>query len=657
MRLTAVRSFVPPILLAALALALASCDSTGPEPQATNVSLSPAHLSFNGTTQATFQVTANGRWSLASDSSWLRTDRASGSSGTTTVTVTVDRSGLPPSNYGGRLTISGDDELASVIVSMRFPTLTGVVTNTEDLIRPAATGDAAKAGTSTDEAIPGEYIVLLDEGMASVLEAGAGAAPLRSAEPSMTTLQVMGASLAADLGLATDGVMSRALPYMVVRGASERDAALLAADGRVRSVSPNVQIYAPQVTAAPADVHHTFGYQWHYDDIRLSSAWNVTMGDEDVVVAVIDTGFAYWHPDLFPNYLGGYDFAYGLSTPDAQSELCGLHGTHVAGTVAGAVSELPPNTSGVAPGVKLRLYRTGREEASCPMPLDAVIAAVLHAAGEEVGGVPAIEPVDAINLSLGTYAYNEAFEEAIALAIDKGVVVVAAAGNDGTTPLLYPAAFPGVIGVGATNSLEQRAIYSNYGDDVDVVAPGGDRTVDYNDDGYPDGVLSLYWDYLAGLPGYVFLQGTSMAAPHVAGVAALVRSVNPSASPLAVELILESTAKDLGLPGFDPSYGWGLVDAGASVALARAVEIAPSFSDVVVRLRKGSTIVRQVRAGASGLFNLGQVEEGTYTLEAGTDLDGDGSIDDFGEFHASTTVTIGYDGDHLAHLDVQLGLR
>lgn len=660
MRLHVVRSHLGLVVLGLLALTLVACDSGGGgggEPMATNISVSPPYLSFDGTSQATVTVTANGRWSLSSSAAWLETSRGSGSAGTTTVTVTVDRSGLAPQQYAGELAFSGADELASITVSMRFPTVTGHVTNSEKLILPTSVGDgAASLPASATNVIPGEYLVVLDAGMARVLEAGVNAASLATVEPSMATFEAMASSLATDYGVAAGEVVSRELPFFVVSGASEEDAARLAADGRVRSVSPNRLLYAPPVTASPADVDHSFGLQWHYEDIQLSNAWNITQGDEDVVVAVIDTGFAYWHPDLAPNYLGGYDFAYDLPTPDAASDTCALHGTHVAGTVAAVASDYLTTTSGVAPGVKLRLFRTGREEAGCPMPTDAIIAAVLHAAGYEVGDLPQIDPVDVINLSLGGYAYDAVFEAAVALAVDAGVVVVAATGNDDTTPVAYPAGYQGVIGVGATDYLQQRAPYSNYGQDVDVVAPGGDLTVDRNGDGLPDGVLSLYWNFVHDAPDYTFLQGTSMASPHVAGVAALIRSVNPDLPPLLVELVLKATAKDLGTTGPDTWYGWGLVDAGAAVAVARALEVAPSFSDVIMRLRSGATVVRQVNAGASGAYDLGQVAAGTYTLEAGTDMDGDGDIDDFGEFHASVPVTVTYEGDVVRDVDVELGV-
>lgn len=648
------------LFLLVSALVLAACGpsgSTGGQTDATSVTVSPAFLSFDGTETAVVTVTANGRWTLASNVSWLKVDRSSGASGTSRVTVTVDRAGLAAQQYAAELTFSGAGELKTVTVSMRFPTVSGVVTNDEGLVATSASaGRDAAAAAAPGAVIPGEYIVVLDTGMARVLEAGVSAASFETVQPSMATLSAMSAGLAADFGFTSQGVQNRELAFMVAKGLSEEEAARLAADGRVKSVTPNVWIEVPPVTPAAIDVGYAFGYQWHYEDIQLSNAWNITQGAEDVVVAVIDTGFAYWHPDLAPNYLGGYDFAYDVADPGAYSE-CADHGTHVAGTVAATAITVEPYTSGVAPNVGLRLIRTGRDDAGCRMPTDAVISGVLYAAGYKVGNAPQVAPVDVINLSLGGPAYDPAFADAIALAIDRGVTVVAATGNESTTPVAYPAGYPSVIGVGATDYREQRASYSNYGQEVDVVAPGGNMNVDLNGDGFADGVLSLAWDRTENVPYYLFMDGTSMASPHVAGVAALLRSVNPDLSPLNVELILEVTAKDLGIAGPDTWYGWGLVDAGAAVSLARALEAAPSFSDVIVRLSSGATVVKQTTASGSGAFDLGQVAAGTYRLEAGTDLDGDGRIDDFGELYVSLPVTVTYEGDLVAGLNLELGLR
>ena len=175
----------------------------------------------------------------------------------------------------------------------------------------------------------------------------------------------------------------------------------------------------------------------------------------------------------------------------------------------------------------------------------------------------------------GKKAYNpgKTVRDAVAYAYNKGVTIVCASGNDGKRAVAYPAAYDAYcIAVGATRYNETRASYSNYGSALDIMAPGGDVYVDQNGDNYADGVLqqtfdpSLDPDHLEYF-GYWFFDGTSMAAPHVAGVAALVIA-NGVSDPDIVRAVLESTAEDKGASGWDKSYGYGIVDAAAAVAAA-----------------------------------------------------------------------------------------
>ncbi len=172
-----------------------------------------------------------------------------------------------------------------------------------------------------------------------------------------------------------------------------------------------------------------------------------------------------------------------------------------------------------------------------------------------------------INLSLGGSSGSLTLESALKYAFDKGVTVVAASGNDGSGSVSYPAAYNSyVIAVGATRFDNTRAKYSNYGTALDIVAPGGDSAVDQNGDGYGDGILQQTFSGSYGNFGYFFLQGTSMAAPHVAGVAALVVAHGAATSPNDVRTALESTADDLGAVGRDNTYGFGLLDAAGAIA-------------------------------------------------------------------------------------------
>lgn len=639
---------------ALVALVLAGCQVPGEPTDATTLTVFPPTLSFDGTSEATITVSANGRWSVAPDVAWLEVSADGGPAGSTTLKVTVDRDGLPPLLYAGALRFAGAEELTAVPVSMRFPTVSGRVVDPEGGMVAglrAAGADAAAAQAAADaELVPGEYLVLLNAYMAAALEAGAPGQVRASADPSLATYRAVAAGLAADHGVTVLApVLGAALPVMVV-AASDEAAARLAADGRVRAVEQNRRWRVPQLEPIAPGPDHDFGRQWHYDSIDLGDAWAVTLGEEEVVVAVIDTGFATAHSDLSGNLLPGYDFAEGDADPSAYDD-CAGHGTHVAGTVAATWNQAE-NVVGVAPGVRLRPVKVGTMSGGvCDVKTDAVANALAYAAGHQLQGVSPIPPVDVINISLGGYGSSTVLEAAVEAALDAGVVVVAPAGNDGRGTVMYPAAYDGVIGVSATDAVDGLAYYSNHGPQVDFAAPGGDTDKDLNSDGYPDGVLSLGWHPLTG-EDWVLMQGTSMAAPHVSGVVALVKSVDPELDAAGVMAVLKASARDLGPEGFDQYFGWGQVNAGAAVS-ATAEGSPLRFNRVTVRLLDGDQVVASTRARLSGAFDLGMVASGSYTLEAVTDLDLDGSTDDPGEFHASLPVTVQYTGDLVVDLDVE----
>lgn len=161
-------------------------------------------------------------------------------------------------------------------------------------------------------------------------------------------------------------------------------------------------------------------------------------------------------------------------------------------------------------------------------------------------------------------------ENALAYAYEKGITIVCASGNDGSeNTVSYPAAYDAYcIAVGATRYDETIAYYSNHGASLDLVAPGGDLNVDQNEDGYADGILQQTFGENPTDWGYWFYQGTSMAAPHVSGVVALLIAYNVAISPDEIREVLQSTAEDKGAPGWDPVYGWGIVDALAALNFA-----------------------------------------------------------------------------------------
>ena len=362
-------------------------------------------------------------------------------------------------------------------------------------------------------------------------------------------------------------------PVDLERWTWSRIAALTGRPG-ILFAEPNYRVGA---FAEPDDPHYY--YQWHLPLIHLEDAWEVTKGSASVVVAVIDTGRTS-HPDLEGRQVGGYDFISDAWSardgdgrdpdPTDEGDLLGsngrssFHGTHVAGTI-GAATDNGRGVAGVTWQTQIMHLRVlGRDGGT----VEDVAAAIRYAAALPNGSA-ALPPERAhvINMSLGGGGYSQTLQDAITAARDAGVVIVAAAGNDASNVPSYPAAHAGVLSVSAVDSTGGLAYYSNVGSTIDIAAPGGDTSVDRDGDGYVDGVLSTMLDDSAWPQEvvYAFYQGTSMAAPHVAGVAALVLSVDPSLTAAQVESILLSSARDRGRPGRDDAYGHGLVDAHAAV--------------------------------------------------------------------------------------------
>ncbi|WHI51328.1 S8 family serine peptidase [Microbulbifer sp. MLAF003] len=332
--------------------------------------------------------------------------------------------------------------------------------------------------------------------------------------------------------------------------------------------------------------------QWHYFEttggLNLPSAWDVTQG-EGAVVAVLDTGYRP-HPDLVGNILPGYDMISDTFVSvdgdgrdsDATdpgdwytNKACGddpripsesdssWHGTHVAGTIAG-VTNNNMGIAGVAYKAKVVPIRVlGR----CGGYTSDIADGIIWGAGGSVSGLPTnANPAQVLNLSLGGGgSCDTTTQNAINTARSLGATVVVAAGNDNTNASQFsPASCNGVITVAATNRNGGRSYYSNYGNVVDVAAPGGAQSF-LND---PNGILSTHNSGATNpsSDSYFYSQGTSMAAPHVAGAAALLYSVNPNLSPDEVESILTSTARSF--PSSCSSCGTGIVDAAAAVAMA-----------------------------------------------------------------------------------------
>jgi len=274
-------------------------------------------------------------------------------------------------------------------------------------------------------------------------------------------------------------------------------------------------------------------YQWNLPSIHTEQGWNWTKGSEQVTIAVLDTGVQLDHPDLVGKVTEGYNVV-GDGPPDDDVG----HGTHVAGVISAAVN----NREGVA----------GMSWYNKVMPikvLDGSGTGTTYSVAE--GLIWAVDHgAKVINMSLGNYASAEFLHDAIRYAYDHDVVLIAASGNDDTDRPGFPAAYPEVFAVAATSENGEKASFSNYGDYIDVAAPG-------------DNIPSTY-------PGnqYAALSGTSMASPHVAALAGLIRTINPELSNEEVMTIMRETATDIGTEGKDIYYGYGEID------VARALQAA-----------------------------------------------------------------------------------
>lgn len=293
-------------------------------------------------------------------------------------------------------------------------------------------------------------------------------------------------------------------------------------------------------------------YQWNLRSINAPSAWDITTGTSDMIIAIVDTGVDDRHEELYTKMAPGVDF---VNEENSFDEM-GAHGTHVAG-IAAAWTNNGTGIAGVSWGARIMSVKVANHwgKARDSDAAQGIIYAADHGAR-------------IINLSFGGEDFSQMLQDAVNYAYNKGALIVAAAGNCADAAKLvqydcrslnapiYPAAGQNVLAVGAVDWALQRSVFSEYGSYVAVAAPGE--------------------DILSTLPNqsYGRLAGTSMAAPHVSALASLIWSVNPSLPVAQVANIITSTVRDIGPPGKDGEFGYGLIDARA--ALVKASEPAPT---------------------------------------------------------------------------------
>ncbi|ADQ13935.1 S8 family serine peptidase [Halanaerobium hydrogeniformans] len=372
----------------------------------------------------------------------------------------------------------------------------------------------------------------------------------------------------------------------------------LAADSSVSYIEPNYQVHILSYEE-PNDPR--FAQQWNLDMIDLPYAWSSQKGKSNIRVAVIDTGIELEHEDLAARI--DREYAYNFISQNSNVSDGHGHGTHVSGTI-GALTDNSLGVAGVSWAGEILPLKALNDRGSGNV--SDLAAAILYAAGldDRAGNM---EPVDIINLSLGTSSDSSTLRNAINDAAAEGVILVAAAGNN-QGRINYPAAYENVIAVGAADQTGELAYYSSYGPELDFIAPGG------NDSNF--GILSTYKNN-----SYQESSGTSMAAPHISGLIALLLSDNNSAS--EVKEILEQASIHLGFEEESDKIGYGLVN--ANFALNRIDKI-----KIIVGERSGDSIEAAAETEISikgGDYFIGDIPIGEYSLFAWIDIRDNGLIE------------------------------
>lgn len=398
----------------------------------------------------------------------------------------------------------------------------------------------------------------------------------------------------------------------------------------IKRVEPNCRVVAS--SEEPVSIPETL---WNYNRIQLPDSRTISAGSPEVIVAVLDTGFLLTHVDLADAWTEAkYDFVGKDDNPEADTPAV-THGTHVAGIIAARASA---EMVGVAPNIRLMPIRVLDDNEQGDL---ATVAFGIRYAVDQ--------GADIINLSLQSAGTLAVLNEAVSYAIDHGVTVVAAAGNTGDTSnpdVQYPARLDSVIAVGAVDANDKRAAFSSYGPELDLAAPGTQSYSASTDQGiYSTSIESGF------VPGYGYRSGTSMAAAHVSGVAALLASCGIK-SPQSIRSWLEGTATDLGPGGRDSRYGCGLVNAYAALALSQM--------RVSVRRVPGDGApeagVPATAPSPSGRFVLRNVPDGDWILWGWVDANGNGTVDppdSYGEYAAPLLIP----GTRYRDLPLIIGIK
>ena len=352
----------------------------------------------------------------------------------------------------------------------------------------------------------------------------------------------------------------------------------------VRYFEPDIRVTASGLPNDP----YFIPYQWDKWVMYADQAWDIVGGTINVKVAVVDEGIDYQHPDLVADFKSGelgYDFIGNDNDPRPDNPQTAFHGTHVAGIIAATRD----NNEGIAGWSLVQLLAVRVLDDTGSGSTDVVASGIRWAVdhGARI-----------VNMSLTSTANSTPMEEACVYAAQAGVIVVAASGNNYGGPVGFPAALSQCIAVGATSTDSRLASFSNYGPEQEVVTPG-------------TAILSC-------APGgaYVQADGTSMAAPQVTGVAALVLARNWGLSATEVRAVIDASAIDMGTAGRDVQYGYGLVNARRAVDLAAtyASSRAPYTVNRGTGTADGRTVIVRSRAGLPSWMEQTDVFDGSGRL-------------------------------------------
>jgi thermitase len=349
------------------------------------------------------------------------------------------------------------------------------------------------------------------------------------------------------------------------------------------SKNPNFEFAEPDYLAniilTPNDPYYA-AYQWHLPKVNAPAAWDSTTGSAGVTVAVVDSGVQATHPDLAGRVLAGYDFVNNDADPSDDNG----HGTAVAG-VAAAKGNDGIGVAGAAWNVSI-----------LPVKVMAANGSGSHSAIANGINYSADRGARIVNLSIGGTSSSRTLQSSVNYANSKGCILIAAAGNNGSSTTVYPAAYSGVTAVSALTPTDTLASFSSYGSFVDISSPG-------------EGITTSWVN-----GGYVTISGTSFSSPLVAGIAALALSVNPSLSNTAVASLLTSNADDLGAPGADIYFGAGRVNAGRVVSGATPVVDTAAPVTAVTNPKDGASIagLRSVTVSVASSDNVGVTKAELY---------------------------------------------